>query len=257
MLSVPSMSRVILTTVKPLYTSSGRKCRHESKIRALFSNSRSDYLKPPKKEYLRCRVIRGHKRILRQIRARVLPQKTLNKFNTNNESALRLFEKLKESYFEHAEELDFLSQTVNGPITDGKAKRIKASPEEIANSFNLTYCRSYFEPLSIRKTFYFYVELVFSDLDPEVLCKKFDFKCCKTYQHTYVCVEKWLLMKDLINIDMLLDFGLQPIIHVREIILPNIFSFLKRLENKPSNKNNSELNMREARMIRREEKKNS
>ncbi|CAG9319803.1 unnamed protein product [Blepharisma stoltei] len=215
---LPSMDKLIAKTIIPFYKNK-RKLKHWSLVLTFFCNPKSKALKPPKKEYLRCKLIRGHKRILRQLRKCVMPRKTLNRFDHSSHSARRLFDMLRSCYYRNAEELDRLSETSSGPITDGRAKRKHTPLAHVENSFNVTFCESYFSPASIRESYFLYVELVFSELNPEILCDKFDFWCCKKRRHDGTCVEKWLLMKDVIQFNMISELGNEPIVP-SEIILP-------------------------------------
>mmetsp|Transcript_6729 Transcript_6729/g.6617 ORF Transcript_6729/g.6617 Transcript_6729/m.6617 type:complete len:86 (-) Transcript_6729:601-858(-) len=61
--------------------SAGRRAKADAIIRAQFTCRRGC----PKKEYLRCKLIRGHKRLMRQIKKNIKPEKTLNKFDSNNQ----------------------------------------------------------------------------------------------------------------------------------------------------------------------------
>ncbi|CAG9317339.1 unnamed protein product [Blepharisma stoltei] len=217
---LPSMGQVIAKTIPPFWNNPSRKSRHESCVLSLFYNPKSPIFKPPKKEYLRCKLIRGHKRILRQIKKCIIPAKTLNRIDPSNPSALRQYEALRNCYYRNADELDPLTETVKGPITDGRAKRKSAWCEDIENSFNMSFCRSYFAPNSIRESYFLYVELIFMELDAEVLCDKFDFHCCREKNHSGECIEKWLLMKNIIQFDMIRELDHEPIV-CSEIILPN------------------------------------
>ncbi|CAG9325543.1 unnamed protein product [Blepharisma stoltei] len=203
-----SVDPIIVTQLRAFNSSSGRKISLNSKIKNCFYNPKNSMIAPPKKEYLRCRVIRGHKRAIRQIKKSAIPIRTLNAFDPENPTALRIWRILSDVYIKHEEELSKFSQTESGPKTDGKSKR-QGKVENLAKSFNYEFCRDYFTPLGVRESFYYYVELLFVDLNPKSLCEKFDFNCCKS-PHSHECLEKWLLMKKYISQYMIQELGLEP-----------------------------------------------
>ena len=81
-----------------------------------------------------------------------------------------------------------VSKTESGPNTDGKAKR-KNQNENIEKSFNLVFCKNYFLAEEVRKSYFYYVLLVFGHFDINELIEKFQFKCCDSL-HDVVCIEK-------------------------------------------------------------------
>ena len=55
-----------------------------------FSANKANSTKAPKKEYLRCKLIRGHKRAIRQINKGILPKATLNKFDKRDTKSIEI-----------------------------------------------------------------------------------------------------------------------------------------------------------------------
>lgn len=187
----------------------GRKTsKPDTQIRQLFfSVRRQNHMIQPKKEYIRCRLIRGHKRANRQISRRILPTKTLNRFDPQNTRAVFCWDEMKRILKKDPAILS-RALTENGPKTDGKSKRHSA-PKDLQNSFNLHFCQNYFSPLSIRESYYYYIELVFAEFDPEQLSQKLELRCCAGI-HSSDCAVKWCVLKKYVQQGLLLDLNLEP-----------------------------------------------
>ncbi|CAG9311221.1 unnamed protein product [Blepharisma stoltei] len=164
--------------------------------------------KHPKKEYIRCKLIRGHKRANRQIQENVLPNKTIHRFNPNDTESASIWETLKEVYARNQEVLRDLSLTENGPQTDGKSKRL---PSNDPKSFNTTFCANYFKEQATRESFFYYTELLFCNFEPKILIEKFEIWCCpEGSKHDFMCDRKWSLLKRYINDLMIEDLKADP-----------------------------------------------
>mmetsp|Transcript_26267 Transcript_26267/g.25879 ORF Transcript_26267/g.25879 Transcript_26267/m.25879 type:complete len:147 (-) Transcript_26267:68-508(-) len=90
-------------------------------------------------------------------------------------------------------------------MTDGKSKR-NTNPAQ--KSFNTEYIRFYFRNEPVKQSFFYFVELVFSDPNPEILCEKFGFCCCLSQtpqEHSYKCCKNWEELKTYVQIKMLED----------------------------------------------------
>lgn len=172
-----------------------RKRKIETQIMKKFKSIKESG-SHPKKEYVRCKVIRGHKKLLRNIMDSKLPVKGIAKFNNKDKTQLRYYRLFQDHYADNTYELDFVSKTDSGPLTDGKAKR--SDPKKVKDaesSFNNSFCKEYFSTQAVRESFFLFIELAFSSLDPEDLKKKFGFKCCEMTIHTLICIDKWLILK--------------------------------------------------------------
>lgn len=66
----------------------GRKNNPEADILSQFYTLRGSTTGQPKKEYLRCKLIRGHKRANRQIEKKMLPAKSFNFYNKDNQDSI-------------------------------------------------------------------------------------------------------------------------------------------------------------------------
>ena len=161
-----------------------------SNILSNFDSNKTTAPKPPKKEYLRCKLIRGHKRAIRQINLNSIPKASIHKFNPLDINAQSLWSILNKIVNENQITLTQLSKTDAGPITDGKSKRSGVKNQKIERSFNFLFCKNYFSSVSVRESFFHYVCLVFVDFNPDVLCEKFMFRCCRASRHVVECMEK-------------------------------------------------------------------
>ena len=65
--------------------------RNDIKVLSAFDTCRKSTQRSPKKEYLRCKLVRGHKRAIRQILSNVIPKTTIHKFNSTDVNAHSLW----------------------------------------------------------------------------------------------------------------------------------------------------------------------
>lgn len=91
-------------------------------------------------------------------------------------------------YSENKSELGEICKTEFGPKTDGKRKR-RNKFSETRNSFNDAFCKDYFNANSVRESYFYYVELLFANLDEKILEKTFELRCCQD-GHNLKCLEK-------------------------------------------------------------------
>ncbi|CAG9328702.1 unnamed protein product [Blepharisma stoltei] len=229
MANIISMIEFMISQVSTYAKHVNRKSTLEAKIRNMFFHIKRNVQFPPKKEYLRCRLICGHKRLNRHINQNSLPIGLLNSYDFSDPSSFQLWIKLENCYFKNKEELDLISRTESGPKTDGISKR-KGRTQSLEKSFNMSFCIRYFSSAAVLESFHYYIELIFLKLDPELLCRKFDFRCC-TGGHQPECFEKWLILKHYIKVMMIEELGVPPL---REIIavLPNVFQPERSTEEK-------------------------
>jgi hypothetical protein len=164
----------------------------------------------PKKEYVRCKVIRSHKKLIRIVINGKTPSKGLVKYNPKDKNELKAFRQFQDHLNDHIEELEIISATDSGPLTDGKNKRSAADPNAL-KSFNNNFCKSYFNSKAVRESFYLMAELVFNNFDPEVLIKKFGFYCCSRMFHTLECFEKWMLLKFYLQEEIFSTLGVDKV----------------------------------------------
>jgi hypothetical protein len=200
--------------------------RTDSKVLEKFDSNKKATQKPPKKEYLRCKLIRGHKRAIRQIRLEVIPKATIHKFEIEDLKAYSIWILLKKLVLENQTIFSTLSKTEAGPLTDGRAKRLSGSEKSSSKSFNFNFCKDYFSIPIVRESFFHYINLIFVNFNPTILCKKFEFYCCRFELHSIECMEKWNELYKYITQDMIEELTLEPFITTNKFLnLPNYSSF--------------------------------
>ncbi|OMJ74951.1 hypothetical protein SteCoe_26013 [Stentor coeruleus] len=164
--------------------------------------------KPPKKEHLRCKVIRGHKRAIRQILNGKTPKATLHKFNIDDTRSLQMWRNLK----------DIIDRNPNffiNSISDDSGQKVDMqgnikSISTMEKSFSFGFCINYFRRDEIRESYFYYIQLLFMNFDVKKLCEKFGFRCCKGESHKIMCVEKWIMLKEYLEVYMIRDLDLEP-----------------------------------------------
>ncbi|CAG9313298.1 unnamed protein product [Blepharisma stoltei] len=204
---LPTRSHEVARDAEETYTdikSTGRKQIVDTKILGRFQSSSNPY--PPKKEYLRCKMIRGHKRANRQIEKSVIPKRTINAYSSIAEV---YWSKLAACFNAHKDVLIEESKTEAGPKTDGKTKR-NCNENNIPKSFNEKFCKRYFSPEEVRESYFYYTEYIFAEFDPDVMCKKFKLRCCRSPIHNSECFESWKLLKFYVQKIMLDNLGVEP-----------------------------------------------
>lgn len=208
-------------------TNSKSNIKQESKALTLFDTCRKSATQTPKKEYVRCKLIRGHKRAVRQIMAGQKPKTTIHKFNQEDGKSNSIWLLLSQLIERESPIFEDTSKTESGPITDGKSKRSLETSKDSQKSFNGTFCKNYFQHPYIRESFSIYIDLIFSNFDPEVLCEKFEFRCCRGNKHRIECLEKWNKLMNYLKLEMIEELGLLPNeVFYSFVTLPNFTEFL-------------------------------
>lgn len=153
------------------HSNKGRRKNPESKLFEQFRscNRTRGKAKPPKKEYLRLRLIRGFKRSIREVIAnKVISRKALHRPDTvNREKWMQFVEMVKAN-----PELLALAETKEGPATDGRAYKTST---DTYRSHNNAYCKDFFTSDVIRCAFLSYLEVVFYEVEEKDLSQKLGF----------------------------------------------------------------------------------
>ena len=170
------------------------------------ANKKINYSGEPKKEYLRCKLIRGLKKSIRLVQNAAVP----NTFQYLSEIALAKWSTFALFTNQQSELLYSLAST-KVMIPDSKIK-----------SFNQKYCKVFFSAPEIRSSYHYYTEFLFSDLDPKRLCKEFKFQCCINREHTVDCSILWNKMKNYIQNDIIEELGFIPESCIHEETQENI-----------------------------------
>lgn len=166
--------------------------------------------KIPKKEYVRCMLIRGHKRMIRQAKKMTPPKKTINKVNVYNIEQVIRWNSLCEHVKENQEILKEIAKTEKGPATDGKAKR--GAFEKPEKSFNNGYCREYFARAEVECSYRMYVDVLFTENSLNTMCEKFNFTCCdqEMNHEEEVCKGKWTSLREYLKYTLIEELRENP-----------------------------------------------
>jgi hypothetical protein len=63
--------------------------------------------------------------------------------------------------------------------------------ENLNRSYNNTFLNSFFTSEVGKDCFKLFIDLIFSEINPEKLCRKFKFKCCRQKDHDNDCRTRW------------------------------------------------------------------
>jgi hypothetical protein len=171
-----------LKVLKKFITKSKSKSKPDDKIES----------RQPKKEYIRTKLIRGHKRAIRQAITNQFPKKTIHKVDELNKTQNDSWEKFKKLVTEADPQIVKLSKTENGPLTDGKNRRLLENPNNLScKTWNDDSVKVYFSNQCIRDSFKLYIDVIFAIMDCDELCCRFGFSCCQSKTHLARCTEAW------------------------------------------------------------------
>ncbi|OMJ94450.1 hypothetical protein SteCoe_2351 [Stentor coeruleus] len=152
-------------------------------------------VKCPKKEYIRTKLIRGHKRAQRQCFQKLKPDKTIHRIDENNKHQIKSWEDFKNNVIAFADIVKEMSKTENGPLTDGKTKRIlDAINKNAPKTCNDEFVKDYFKSTYMRESFRLYINVIFAKQKPKELCERFGFNCCNRKNHFARCKEVWAML---------------------------------------------------------------
>ena len=93
------------------------ECKNELEIPCKFVSMKN--FSPPKRDYLRCKIIRSHKRAMRQIEIHAYPIKMIF-FDKNNFKAEFLWQKFCQVYLTNKSTMQKISQTNLSYMKDSK-----------------------------------------------------------------------------------------------------------------------------------------
>jgi hypothetical protein len=199
--------------------------KSKNEIRALSS------FKKKNSEVIKSKLIRGHKKAIRQAFKRTPPIGTLHAIDLLSEIEYEPWKKFCLHVLDHKAELIEKSKTENGPKTDGASKRKKNIVSlELQKSFNNDFCREYFSDNVTIESFKLYVDIIFANFDPENLIARFELDCCnrKNIKHPIECYIKWETLQKYLKFDMLSDLGImQP--NTCEVAESDIDNFLEEI----------------------------
>ena len=152
------------------------------------SNPNLKNRKHPKLEYLRCKLIRGLKKLIRVLLNSRSPKQF--KFASINQESLEKISAFSKfiNYNKHQLQ-EILSTKETSPVYKFK-------------SYNIQFCKEFFSEEVIRECYLLYLEVLFGSKSCKELCKEFKFQCCDRFEHGEDCVEKWKEMKDYVQFEM-------------------------------------------------------
>lgn len=152
--------------------------------------------KPPKKEYYRVKLLRGQKRIIRDILKSKIPLKTINRFKKDCKESKDAYEELKKFIIANEADLINISKTNAGPLTDGESYFRKEHGDDFKKkvntpkTFNNGFCDNYFQNATVRESYELYVDYLYAGHSAKELCSKFEFACC--FKQNCACLHtKW------------------------------------------------------------------
>ena len=184
-----------------------RKVKAESKIRSLFYSVGARNF--PKKEYIRCKLIRGHKRALRSLLEKVAISEGVENVDTFPTSKLYYWGLIEELFFRNQDYFQDIIPVEVGPINE-LMKRKKMKVDHLKRSFNAEFCRDYLAKQETRESYSYYIEYLFSEINCEKLIKIFGFRCCQKEIHRNSCYLKWVILKKYCSKTILEDIKIVP-----------------------------------------------
>lgn len=162
--------------------------------------------KAPKHEYYLAMLIRAHKK---SIRLAANQKSILPKGGVFKEfEEVQMWKNYINFVGNCGKEVVTLAQTESGPATDGKSHRDSDEDVEI-RSFNKLFIHRYLAPPKMREILYYFVEMLFA-AEPEVMCKRMKFKCCREETHTKKCRDLWMDLKTYTQNGMVSEVGWKP-----------------------------------------------
>jgi hypothetical protein len=174
----------------------GRKVKEETMLLKKFTSLKGGM---PKKEYIRIKVLRGLRKVVRKYPFEDNHLNGINKVRTSPDAS---DVKCRVAW---GELVDFYSaQTVE--ISRHFAE-IEFNERNKEGNFNNEYCRRVLDTPVIRRLYRHYIDFLFADLDPEMMCAKFSIQCCRGC-HANECVEKWEELRRYLEVNMLTELGM-------------------------------------------------
>lgn len=176
----------------------GRKVNPETVLLARFLNNtrHQGHSKPPKKEYLRVKIIRGLKRAIREVASGQPPSR--KKLHNPSPGAFNVWTVFSDFVTSHPE-LIRLSATSEGPATDGKA--IRGRPEDKYRCYNNQCCKDFFGFPEVRQAYQLYLDLIFAQAEEKDLAEKLGFYAvAKTAEER---MQAWKDLKSYLSVQLI------------------------------------------------------
>jgi hypothetical protein len=181
----------------PVRSKRGRKVKAETKLLMKFVSPKG---KVPKKEYLRIRILRGLRKLVQKCTEHGTTLKGINqvlRLDDAKASTNQAWEVFMGYYTYHISEIHLHFNEVD----------FKTRNKE--GNFNNDYCRRVLGSPLIKRLYKHYINLLFADLDPALLCCKFNINCCRLC-HANECLDKWEELKDYLLTSFINEIGMLP-----------------------------------------------
>lgn len=177
----------------------GRKVKTETVLLMKFTNSKGSM---PKKEYIRIKLLRGLRKIIRRYTCKDTKLTGINQVRENsitnieNGAVTSAWLSIVGFYTDHIGEIDrhFNEIDFNGRNKEG--------------NFNNEYCKRVLDSPLVKSLYKLYVRFLFIDLDPDLMCNKFNIMCCRLC-HATECIDKWRELEHYLMTSMLAELGME------------------------------------------------
>ena len=146
----------------------------------------------PKLENFRSTVMRSFKKTLRSILHPDPKKYYVKMLPTRSPAFPAVYSQLQAQVRSHFASSRCLSLLQNGPQVDSHTR----SPYK---TYNKAYMSTVFRSKEASSLFRAFLAALFCDLKAESLCARFGFRCCGGKEHEDTCLEKWKLMKEVLN----------------------------------------------------------
>lgn len=174
----------------------GRKVKEETMLLKKFTSLKGGM---PKKEYIRIKVLRGLRKVVRKYPFEDTHLNGINKVRTSTDAS---DVKCKVAW---GQLVDFYSAQM--AEISRHFSEIEFNERNKEGNFNNDYCRRVLDTPVIRRLYRHYIDFLFADLDPEIMCVKFGIQCCRGC-HANECVEKWEELRRYLQVNMLTELGM-------------------------------------------------
>jgi hypothetical protein len=174
----------------------GRKIKEETLLLKKFTSLKGGM---PKKEYIRIKVLRGLRKVVRKYPFEDAQLNGINKTRTATDISDL---KCKLAW---GELVDFYSTQM--PEIIRHFSEIEFNERNKEGNFNNEYCRKVLDTPVIRQLYKRYIDFLFADLEPELMCSKFSINCCRGC-HANECIEKWEELRRYLELNMLTELGM-------------------------------------------------
>lgn len=181
----------------PVKRKRGRKVKTETVLFMRFTNSKGTM---PKKEYIRIKILRGLRKVIRKYTSSDTTLNGINRVRDHTDADPKF------ATNRWGDLVNFYSENIS--VIDDHFTSIDFNSRNKEGNFNNEYCKRVLDNPVVRILYQFYIEFLFEDINPDLMCNKFNIKCCRLC-HASECIEKWQELKAYLKIDMLVELGME------------------------------------------------